>query len=97
MHICKSCGDIHTNPSALCCGEVVIPLEEALGFQSRLFDLTENEKAQDVLNTLKANYEGAAEKLNKARQKVAEASIQKEAAATTLLNFYKLTTSSVVG
>jgi coenzyme F420-reducing hydrogenase beta subunit len=93
MFVCKTCGDFHAEASAVCCGQVVTPLEEAIGVQDKLFELTGNDKAQNVLHSLKALYESAAESVRKTESKLVERHM-KEQAAETLLNFYKLTVES---
>jgi hypothetical protein len=94
MYVCKTCGDFHTEAIAVCCGAVVAPLEEALSLQTKLFELTGNDKAQDVLAALKGNYESAADAVRKTENKLVEQKVIKEQAAETLLNFYKLTVES---
>jgi hypothetical protein len=94
MYVCEVCGKMHDEPSAICCGQLVTPLEKALGLQNQLFELTGNDRAQNVLQVLKSGYEGAAQNVTKAENKLVELRLMKEAAAETLLNFYKLSVES---
>jgi hypothetical protein len=90
MFACQKCGTIELEAGD-CCGEPRIPLEEAIGMQEQLFELSGNDRAQHVLHRLKSIYELAAQRVVKASDKLDELVRQREATGAVLIDFYKLT------
>lgn len=70
------------------------PVEKAIGMQDRLFELSGNDKALNVLHKLKNDYEAASSTVAKAERKLVELGHARDAAAETLLDFYRLTIES---
>lgn len=91
IYMCKACGMLHEDPEAVCCGERVGTLDEAFERQGRLFELTGNEKAQNVLDSLKAVYTDANTAVARARRRYNDAVRARELAAEALTDFYALT------
>lgn len=90
MFVCEVCGTMHVE-KAMCCGQETKPWEVAIGDQIQLFELSGNEKAENILRVLKMIYEGAVEKANKAAEKALAAKQAADKAGANLIDFYSLT------
>lgn len=93
LFVCTNCGVFHMEPDAECCGVELVPIEQALGSQDTLFELSGNDRALNVLHHLKADYAAASDRVTKTKAKLGEAALARDAAAETLMDFYKLTTA----